>query len=171
MKPYALLILAAALGLLLSACDVQVNETADQKERRATMQMSSQAAAELGMPAIHNFTEKRMLKLLYQKRDDPNYRTYTYITDMNGKQHKICDSIGYGIPYATQYSNSQRLMKMSETATVGNVLIPQPEPNGLYMPSSANGTWVMCLDPKDKETKPVYVEPNIISSPFELVAQ
>ena len=46
--------------------------------------------------------------------------------------------------------------------------IPQPEPNGLFMPTSAEGTWVMLKDPNSDLVAPVYVEPRIVSSPFRL---
>jgi hypothetical protein len=55
-----------------------------------------------------------------------------------------------------------------EAYSTGNVTLPQPEPNGLFMPAAADGTWVMCLDPKDKAVKPVFVEPRVIVSPFPL---
>ncbi len=49
-----------------------------------------------------------------------------------------------------------------------NVVIPQADPNGLFSPASAEGAWVLCLDPADKRTKPVYVEPRVVVSPFRL---
>ena len=51
-------------------------------------------------------------------------------------------------------------------------MIPQAEPNGLFSPPSANGTWVLCSNPnKAGETMPVYIEPNVIVSPFPLVSK
>lgn len=43
----------------------------------------------------------------------------------------------------------------------------QAEPNGLYMPDSAEATWVMCSDGKGG-VAPVYSEPRLIVSPFPL---
>ena len=91
--------------------------------------------------------------------------TYTYIVDLNGKTHKLCDSLGYGLPYATQYTNPQMLQE-----TFGghwNVL-PQADPNGLFSPVSAEGTWVMCLNPKTKKAEPQYIEPRIITTTYPL---
>ena len=46
--------------------------------------------------------------------------------------------------------------------------MPQADPNGLFSPESAEGTWVLCSDPSGNgETRPVYVEPRIIVSPFK----
>jgi hypothetical protein len=46
--------------------------------------------------------------------------------------------------------------------------LPQADPNGLFSPASAEGTWVLLKDPNGKETRPVYIEPRIIVSPFKL---
>ena len=46
--------------------------------------------------------------------------------------------------------------------------MPQADPNGLFMPSSANGTWIMMIDPNDGSVKPTYFEPNVIVSQFPL---
>jgi hypothetical protein len=51
------------------------------------------------------------------------------------------------------------------------VALPQADPNGLFSPTSAEGTWVMCKDPKGGEVKPVYIEPRIVVSPFKMEAK
>jgi hypothetical protein len=166
MKKLSILTAMAAAALLV-ACEAP-GQNADTKEREATKKMAAEASMQVGMPAVVNFQEKRMMKQLYELRDNPNFRTYAYITDLNGGLHKVCDATGYGIPYATQFSNPQRLVQSFEAYSTGNVTLPQPEPNGLFMPAAADGTWVMCLDPKDKAVKPVFVEPRVIVSPFPL---
>jgi hypothetical protein len=90
--------------------------------------------------------------------------TYTYIVDMNGKFHKVCDSLGYGLPYATQYTNPQRVYSDAH----GYGTLPQADPNGLYSPASADGTWVMCLNPKTKKAEPQYIEPRIVTMTYPL---
>lgn len=45
--------------------------------------------------------------------------------------------------------------------------ITQAEPNGLFMPSSSDGTWVMLLDTAGNP-QPIYVEPKVIVSPIKL---
>jgi hypothetical protein len=47
-------------------------------------------------------------------------------------------------------------------------MLDQPEPNGLFMPNAADGTWILCLDPNTKDLQPVYVEPRVVVSPFTL---
>jgi len=102
--------------------------------------------------------------MILELRDSEKLPTFTYITDMQGGLHKICDSVGYGIPYATQYTNPQR----KEAGQYGNLALPQADPNGLFSPASADGTWVLCVNKQTKGLSPVYIEPHIIVSPFAL---
>jgi len=159
------IITLCAMMVLLTACEDTNN--ADYKEREATKKATAEAAMQVGMPAVVNFQEKRMLKLLYELRDNPNYRTFTYVRDMQGQLHKLCDSMGYGIPYAMQFSNPQRPVDYVH----GAVTIPQAEPNGLFTPATAEATWVMCLDPRDQKIKPVYEEYRITASPYPLIPE
>ena len=46
--------------------------------------------------------------------------------------------------------------------------LPQAEPNGMFSPAAAEGTWVMLKNPNGTDVKPVYVESRIIVSPFPL---
>jgi hypothetical protein len=48
------------------------------------------------------------------------------------------------------------------------VVKPQPEPNGLFMPDNVSATWILCLDEENSGVRPVYSEPELIVSPFEL---
>lgn len=145
---------------------------ADKRERQQTAILTQQASTQVGMPGITRFTEKRNLKMIYEKRDDAKLATIAYIVDLNGKLHKICDAMGYGFPYATQFTNPQRDTfypdGLGSPGTANHFQMPQPEPNGLFMPNSADGTWVLCLDPTTKDLQPVYVEPRVIVSPFPL---
>ena len=151
-----------AVAALLTACDQAPTST--QIERRKQEELSMQAVTQVGMPAIVNFAEKRMMKDILELRDK-NTPTTTYLVGMNNQLTKVCDSIGYGLPYATQYTNPQRIAYDSGH---GSVTLPQADPNGLYSPASADGTWVLCVDHKDGKAKPVFIEPRIIVSPMAL---
>jgi hypothetical protein len=160
-----LIVLATLLMGADSSC--APNETvAEKREREQTARLTEQASTQVGIPAITRFTEKRNLKMIYEKRDDAKLATIAYIVDFNGHLHKICDALGYGFPYATQYTSPQRLVNPDRWDHL--FAMPQPEPNGLFMPSTADGTWVLCLDPATKDLHPVYVEPRVIVSPFPL---
>lgn len=151
---------------VIAACDAN-SPSSDQVQRQHQEQLSAESNSQVGMPAIVNFQEKRMAKMILELRDTA-ISTITYTQDMNGNLHKLCDSIGYGLPYATQYTNPQRVANYQEMPDHGNVTLPQADPNGLFSPTSADGTWVLCTDPQSKKVMPLYVEPHVIVSPFAL---
>ena len=146
---------------VLAACDQ--TPTSRQVEARHQEEMSMRAVQSVGMPAVNNFAEKRMMKDIIELRDKMQ-PTYTYIMDMQGRPHKVCDSLGYGLPYATQYTNPMRVT----TDTHGITTIPQADPNGLFSPASADGTWIMCLNPKTKKAEPQYIEPRVLVMTYPL---
>ena len=156
------LIVVSLFSLALTGC---LEQSSRDLERQSQENATMQAVRSVGMPAIVNYQEKKNLKQILELRDQAKYQTITYITDLNGHIHKVCDSVGYGIPYATQYTNPSSIDKYGSG---GYVVLPQADPNGLYSPSSAEGTWVQCLDPSDKTVKIVYLEPRIVVSPFPL---
>jgi hypothetical protein len=139
----------------------------DNQERMKQATIQREASSQVGMPAIKNFREKKLLKDILELRDQTGLVTYTYLwNEMQGKKVFFCQSIGYGIPYATQFTNPQKPVSMSTEH--GVTTIAQADPNGLFSPASAEGTWIMCKDPNGSETRPVYVEPRVIVSPFKL---
>lgn len=143
-------------------------KSSTQQEAIKQEELNKQAVESVGMPAIVNFSEKRMMKDIIELRDKMK-PTYTYVMDNTGKYHKICDSLGYGLPYATQFTNPQQITDDSFRGRVqGYYVIPQADPNGLYSPSSADGTWVVCLNPKTKAIEPQYIEPRIFTTTFPL---
>jgi hypothetical protein len=138
------------------------NQSTSDQLQHDQQEVLLQAATATGMPAIVNFAERKMLKRILEIRDQA-INTTTYIVDMNGHPHKICDSIGYGFPYSTQFTNpSQNPLK--------DVVISQAEPNGLFSSPTSEGTWISCVDPVTKDIQVVYVEPRVIVSPFPLSA-
>lgn len=154
-------LLVVGLIGLLTACSKPTPPTSQQLEERKQEEMTRRGIEDVGMPAIVNYAEKRMMKDILELRDKMT-PTYTYLVGTNNQLTKLCDSVGYGLPYATQYTNPQK------RADWGSITIAQADPNGLYSPQSAEGTWILCLDKTDKKTKPVYIEPRVIVSPMPL---
>ena len=152
--------------LTFSGCDMPA-QTSDQKTHEQQEQLTLQSTNAVGMPAITKFAEKRMMKTIIELRDK-EVATYTYIVSMNNEYKLLCHSVGYGLPFATQYTNPQRVLAYRETSERGNIALPQADPNGLFSPANAEGTWVMCLDPTTKLAVPLYSEPRVIVSPFAL---
>lgn len=163
------------LGLMLAFClcngGCYDEGQSDKAQREQQEKLSQESNAQVGMPGITNFTEKKIVRKLYELRDS-NIATFTYAMAWDGKLYHICDSIGYGLPYGVQYSNPMKIIvNPTDGIYLGTepVTIPQSEPNGLFMPPSAEGTWIICASEKSKgDFEPVYVEPRVVVSPFRL---
>ena len=121
MKFLKALLIPAVLfcGLSLTGC---IEDTADDTQRQQQEQMSKEATAQTGMPAITRFTERKNLKRILELRDRAKFVTYTYVmVPGTGERKFLCKSFGYGIPYATQYTNPEKYEYNGTT-------IPQADP-------------------------------------------
>ena len=164
MKKMILFVVAAMLSIV--GC-IEEKKSSDSIQRQQQEKILAEGTAQTGMPSIKNFRERKLLKDIFELRDQSGLVTYTYLwNEMQGKKVFFCDSIGYGIPYATQYTNPQKIADSYSQG--GFAILPQADPNGLFSPASANGTWVMCKNPQSNDVKPVFIEPNVIVSPFKL---
>lgn len=152
------IVLAVAL-LTMNASGSGCMDEAGRKDSLAQEQLMLEAQAQAGMPAIHNFQEKKLLKMILELRDQENLATWVYLqSSYTGKLTYVGRAIGYGIPYSAQYTASTNYYNGR----------PQPEPNGIYMPDSAEGTWLLMVDPRSEKARPVYFEPRVVVSPFPL---
>lgn len=167
MKRAGALLSLLALFMVTSAedCDGERHDS-DRVQRIQQEAMLAEGTSAVGMPAIKNFRERRLLKDIFEMRDQSGLSTFTYLVNMQGALVFFCHSIGFAIPYATQFSNPQKVGYAS--SQVGVATLPQADPNGLFSPASADGTWVMCKDPHGTDVRPVFVEPRIVVSPFRL---
>jgi len=156
MKKIMMLIFVALVVMGNDGCD-----SADREQREATEKTLAEAHRQIGMPDITRFTERKLARDILELRDQENLSTWTYIIDLHGKLHLLGRSIGYGLPYSVQFTNPERMIGQGGT-------IPQADPNGLFMPDGLSATWILLIDPKTKKARPVYVEPQIVVSPFPL---
>ncbi len=159
-----LILLTIIFALTLVSCEHQ--PSSDDIQRNQQEVLLKEGTAQVGMPSIKNFRERKLLKEILELRDQNGLVTYTYLyCEMTGKLVFFGETIGYGIPYATQFTNPQ---KVEYFTNHGYITLPQADPNSLFSPSSAEGTWILMKDPNGKEARPVYVEPRVIVSPFKL---
>lgn len=149
---------------------------ADMKQREATKAAMNEAQKQVGMPAIKNFQERKLAKMIFELRDREDFVCHAYLVNqMTGEIGQYMGKcLGYGLPYSVQFTNPERLVNgrrelgysMSDSSSIQT--IPQADPNGLFMPSGLSATWVMLFDKKTEEFRPVYFEPLIVVSPFLL---
>lgn len=153
---------AVTLLMLICGC---AQGGSDSIQRQQQEVLLKEATAQVGMPSIKNFRERKILKDIMELRDQEALVTYTYLfSEQTGTKVFLGETIGYGIPASTQFTNPQKTVNDIHDSAV----IPQADPNGLFSPTSAEGTWVLMKDPNGKSVKPVYIEPRIIVSPFRL---
>jgi hypothetical protein len=158
----SLLFLGVLFLLLLSMFSCDIEESADSKQRRATKKSLKEAHRQIGMPAIKNFQERKLAKMIFELRDQENLVCYAYLVNkMTGKLVFLGKCIGFGLPYSVQYTNPERYV-------VGGGTLPQADPNGLFMPQGLSATWLMMIDRRTGKARPVYIEPEIVVSPFPL---
>jgi hypothetical protein len=178
MKKIVSLVAVVALVVCLG-CETPVRRTSDEIQAQRQETILKEGVAQVGMPAIKNFREMKILKDVYELRDQTGLVTYTYMENMvptvvpghtalGGKLTYVGESIGYGIPAATQFTNPQKVefTQLRNSGWIHNV-IPQADPNGLFSPASAEGTWIMMLDKKSGKALPQYFEPRIVVSTFK----
>lgn len=150
------------LGFLatLAACgDTTGVGVTNQKQEEIT----DTAALAVPFPKITKFQELKILSKLYEVRDQSDMM-FTYSEAMDGSLTKICNSLGFGIPYGTQFSNPEKLQWNSSS---GYANIPQAEPNGAYTgTATTDATWVLCFGPGG--VYPFYWEGTINVSPVEI---
>jgi hypothetical protein len=166
-----------ALILMLSCVAVancKPDQTSSDIQRERQEHVLTEGVSQVGIPSIKNWRELKLAKDLYELRDQEGLVTYSYLwAESSGKLIFLCNSIGYPLPYAVQYTagesmQSYRVTRKNVEDASGVAELPQAEPNGLFSPGSAEGTWVMCLDPNSKNVHPTYVEPKVIASQFKL---
>lgn len=170
-------LLAVAFGLSGCLESPLKEKSADNVQQKKTAQALKEADAQIGMPAIKNFQERKLAKMIFELRDQENLVTYAYIVNhMTGELVFIGKCIGFGLPYSVQYTNPMRIFDAEQEGGVigkyednGEVqVLPQADPNGLFMPTTLSATWLLMIDPKTGDVKPVYFEPEVIVAPFPL---
>lgn len=163
-------ILSIIALILFVSCDLEsAPPSSDQQQAAQTEQALSEAQRQIGMPNIVNFQQRKLMKLIYEMCDKEDLICYAYIkSDYNGKLVFIGKCIGFGIPFSAQFTNPEKVVHECKYEGGSFGTLPQADPNGLFMPTSSSATWLMMIDPKTNKPRPVYIEPEIIVSPFEL---
>lgn len=161
-----LLGLVLLFSIILTGCWGE-QAASDKQQTASQEQIAQESNAQVGMPNIVNFREKKILKDIYELRDQADLLTYSYIfVPMTGKFTFIGPTIGYPIPYATQYTNPE---KVAFSGHYESATIPQMDPNGLFTPQSAMATWVLIKNPAPStDITPFYCEENVETFQFKL---
>lgn len=152
----------------LIGCDFRASTTpSDEAQQVQQEKILQEATAQTGMPAIKNFRERKLVKDLFELRDQEALTTWTYLwSPFAGKFVLLGESLGYGISAATQYTNPEKIA--DSTVQGGYAILPQADPNGLFSPGATDGTWVLLIDPNTGKMAPAYIEERVTVLPFML---
>jgi hypothetical protein len=162
MKRVMLLVLCLVAMVGVFGCSG--GNTADDKQQRDQEAIVSEGARQVGMPRIVNFRAMKLMREIIELQDNTSIVTYVYLkNDMSGRLVFVGRAMGYGIPYASQFTNPQKLISWDRGIT-----LPQADPDGLFKPSSNAGTLVMMINPETNKPMPVCFESDITVSPFPL---
>ena len=154
------LFLSISILTSVSACDQR--SEGELAEAEATVTLQNRASDIVGMPNLTSFAQKERASRIFELLDrDVLTYTYTY-AEASGVLTRLCESVGYGVPFSSQYSSPTKLVRIRGE----RYQVPQPEPNGLYPPPTSDATWVTCLIEGTEHV--VYVEPKIIVTDFPL---
>jgi len=168
------LVFALALTPLLLAnnggCDGATTDQAASRQADATRKSMSAADREVGMPRIMNYAQRKLLKNAYEDMDQTTL-VYVYSQALDGKFVCLGQALGYGVSLGTQFTAGQypqTIPGMYSSEHSDDWLLDQPEPNGLYQPTSGAATIVDLINPANGEAHTALVEPDIVTIPFEL---
>jgi hypothetical protein len=158
-------VIFAIVAMCLIGCDIQ--DSAEEKQTEQTNKILTEINRQVGLPNLVNFKQKKIMKMVFELCDKEDLICYAYIkSDYQGKLVFIGKCVGFGVPFSAQYTNPSKIVGNGPTSYR---VMPQADPNGLYMPTSSSATWLMMIDPKTNEPRPVYLEPEIVVSPFPLM--
>jgi hypothetical protein len=169
-RPLAVISIAVGAFFVLTAesCPADTPPSANAQEAAQQARQQAEGLHAVGPVNIINWTQKRQFKAILEAFDQPNLVTYSYLFSANtGKLTPLCRSQGYGFSEATQYTNP--LMARWEQgngsgSSIASAVLAQPDPSGLYSPSTSAGTLMLCLT-NDKRVLPVRSEPDVITLP------
>lgn len=163
------LLTGAAMALALTACGkpIKNNDAAD-RQAAATRQSMDSADREIGMPRIANYAQRKLLKNAYEDMDQTTL-VYVYVQALDGRFVCLGQAVGYGVSLGTQFT-APYVNEFPGIAERGIAQVPQPEPNGLYMPESGAATIVNLVDPVTGKARTSLVEPDVVTSPNKLPA-
>lgn len=140
-----------------SSCD----NSSNRKQTEDSNQAGNSALGKWGAPTITNYEEYKLAKEVYELRDKADLVMNAYLQGNDGSLRCLGKVVGYGIPYSTQLTPPY-----APTGNGGQD--PVREPNALFMPESAEATWIRLIDPTTGQPTVAYVEPRMIVTPITL---
>ena len=164
----ALVLIVVMVGIVgCSSTDTIENKTSDQVQAEKAERVNKQKTLRVGEPSITNFYEANQVKEIYEKRDNAELLCYAYTKNIDGQLVYLGISKGFGVNASIQFSNPVKVQSAEDDYGIwsadgkGPILVPQAEPNGLFMPEGLMATYISILNEDTGEFGLSYVEDNL----------
>jgi hypothetical protein len=133
-----------ALALALVGCsDVPKGQKLENKQQKAA---TEQLVANQSIP-VAGYSQMRQTLIEIEKAQIAGTATTTFFFNQGVVDPvKMCSSIGTPIPNTASLSNPTQIIKRYDSA----VAVDQMDPNGVYIPESSTGTYVLCVNDNGK---------------------
>lgn len=159
------ILIAIAATLLVGAC-VEETRSARTNQILQSEQAMAQAEKVVGPASLTEFQERDFAVQIMKARDSSRLGTYVYTQGLDGRLVCLGRALGYGLPYGVQTTPPEKVVRPG-SYDGGGVTVANPEPNGLYMPDSAEASWVRIIGPDGKPTV-MYAEQRLLIVPFQM---
>ena len=150
-----------AILVLFVLVGCEMNQTQEDRDRKAVAAQQSQYAASQPVPVFNWSLERHLVTQLYQIRN-AKAATHSVWRSDRGMIEGDCPSIGFGLPYDTSLTNP---LQAERWGTAGVSVIEQAEPNGIFASKNTAATWVMCAG-EAGIIEPIYVETKVTVYPY-----
>ena len=151
------LVLIPLLVLFLAACSSAYKKDQETVRRQQNIYNKAQP-----IPEFDYSIDRDILIQIYTLKNE-SFTTWSIVTSQGtGTILFFCPSIGYGIPADTQLTNP-----LGQLGEGSDLIVEQPEPNGLYSSDNTDATYVLCVLDSGK-IAPVYTEQKVTVFPFEI---
>lgn len=165
MKKYVIGLVLIIVMIATTGC---LDKSTEQQIAEQQNLLVTEASNQIGMPNVKEFYEKKMTKEIIELRDNSKLICYAYTQNMNGKFVYLGKCMGFGLPYSVQYTNPEALQRFEHSGGYDYQIVPQADPNGLYMPNGLSATWLMMVNEETGKREVMYVEPNTVVTQTKL---
>src|SRR6185503_20170843 len=144
-----------ALAVSLTACHSAQTSNGQANESKQQAHDTTNLFSNQPIPGF-NYSQMRQNLIEIETAEADGVQTTSFFFTANGTAPiDSCPSIGVPIPNTASLSNPSQITWGANNA--GPAVTDQMDPNGVYAPTSSEGTFVMCID-SDGKTDPHYWE-------------
>lgn len=141
-------VLVVGLGLGAVACSSNSSD-GNAGESKAQHQDTTNLETNQPLPIVY-FSQERENLIDIELAEVNDVRTTSFVPTFSGDALLYsCPSIGFGIPDSASLSNPAQISSAYVNGNGGqgwsDGVIGQMDPNGIYAPTSSQGTWLICI--------------------------